>query len=159
MPAQDFTLTLRQLYYQFVARDLLEENTLRQYKRLGRIVSAGRDVGMIDWNAIEDRTREVHTHAAWDDPAHRIKSAARYYQEDLWKTQPYRPEVWIEKDALLGVIEGVCTRLRVPYYAHRGNNSQTLIYQAGQRFRRFLDQRSDSGRAAFCRPQIPTASI
>jgi hypothetical protein len=29
---QDFTLTLRQLYYQFVARDLLEENTLAQYK-------------------------------------------------------------------------------------------------------------------------------
>jgi hypothetical protein len=57
----------------------------------------------------------------------------------LWRGQRYRPEVWIEKEALLGVIEGVCTELRVPYFAHRGNNSQTLQYQAGKRFARYLD--------------------
>src|SRR5262249_40743817 len=61
-------------------------------------------------------------------------------REDLWAGQRYRPEVWIEKEALLGVIEGVCTELRVPYFAHRGNNSQTLQYQAGKRFAEFLDQ-------------------
>ena len=138
--SQDFRLTLRQLYYQFVARDLLEENTLKEYKRLGRIISTGRDAGLIDWDAIEDRTREVHTHAVWDDPAHRIQSAAGFYYENLWKTQPYRPEVWIEKDALLGVIEGVCNEFRVPYFSHRGNNSQTLQYEAGKRFARYLDQ-------------------
>jgi hypothetical protein len=138
--SQDFKLTLRQLYYQFVARDLLEENTLEQYKRIGRIVGTGRDAGLIDWDAIEDRTREVHTHTFWDSPSGIISAAAKQYREDLWKTQPYRPEVWIEKDALLGVIEGVCTELRVPYFAHRGNNSQTLQYQAGKRFAEFLDQ-------------------
>ena len=63
--AQGFTLTLRQLYYQFVARDLLA-NTLAEYKRLGRIICDGRDGGLIDWHAIEDRTREVHIHASWD---------------------------------------------------------------------------------------------
>jgi hypothetical protein len=136
---QNFTLTLRQLYYQFVARDLLEGNNLGQYKRLGRIIRAGRDAGL-DWDAIEDRTREVHIHSAWGGPAHRIKSAAGYYYEDLWRTQRYRPEVWIEKDALLGVIEGVCNEFRVPYFSHRGNNSQTLQHEAGQRFARYLDQ-------------------
>jgi hypothetical protein len=48
--------------------------------------------------------------------------------------------VWIEKEALLGVVEGVCTESRVPYFAHRGNNSQTLQYQAGKRFAEYLDQ-------------------
>ena len=48
--------------------------------------------------------------------------------------------MWIEKDALIGVIEGVCTELRVPYFAHRGNNSQTLQYQAGRRFAAYLDR-------------------
>ena len=138
--SQNFTLTLRQLYYQFVARDLLEQNNLGQYKRLGRIINVGRDAGLIDWDAIEDRTREVHIHSAWNGPAHRIKSAAGYYYEDLWKTQRYRPEVWIEKDALLGVIEGVCNEFRVPYFSHHGNNSQTLQHEAGQRFARYLDQ-------------------
>jgi hypothetical protein len=136
---QGFVLTLRQLYYQFVARSLLE-NTLREYKRLGRIICDARDGGMIDWDAIEDRTREVHTHNAWQSPSEIISDDARCYQEDLWRGRTYRPEVWIEKDALLGVIEGVCTEFRVPYFAHRGNNSQTLQYQAGRRFSEYSDQ-------------------
>jgi hypothetical protein len=137
--AQGFALTLRQLFYQFVARTLLE-NLFNEYKRLGRIVRDARDGGLIDWDAIEDRTREVNTHTFWTNPAGIISAAAQQYREDLWAGQRYRPEVWIEKEALLGVIEGVCTELRVPYFAHRGNNSQTLQYQAGKRFAEYLDQ-------------------
>jgi hypothetical protein len=137
--SQGFMLTLRQLFYQFVARALLE-NTFRQYKRLGTIIRDGRDCGLIDWDAIEDRTREVNTHSCWDSPSEIVSDTAEWYREDLWAGQIYRPEVWIEKDALLGVIEGVCTEYRVPYFAHRGNNSQTLQYQAGKRFAKLLDQ-------------------
>jgi hypothetical protein len=136
--AQGFRLTLRQLYYQFVARGLLE-NTFNNYKRLGNVVRDARDGGLIDWDAIEDRTREVNTHSMWDSPADIIESAASSYQTDLWDGQRYHVEVWIEKDALLGVIEGICTEYRVPYFAHRGNNSQTLQHEAGERFARFLD--------------------
>ena len=131
--AQGFVLTLRQLFYQFVARGWLE-NTLRSYKNLGTTVRNARDGGFIDWDAIEDRTREVRTHSSWNGPADIIGSAARSYQIDLWEEQHYRPEVWIEKDALLGVIEGVCTEYRVPFFAHRGNNSQTLQHEGGKRF-------------------------
>jgi hypothetical protein len=135
--AQDFNLTLRQLFYQFVARALLE-NTFKQYKRLGTIIRNARDGGLVDWNAIEDRTREVNTHTFWTNPAGIISVAAHQYREDLWAGQRYRQEVWIEKEALLGVIEDICTELRVPYFAHRGNNSQTLQYQAGKRFAEYL---------------------
>jgi len=62
--AQGFALTLRQLFYQFVARALLE-NLFNEYERLGRIVRDARDGGLIDWDAIEDRTREVNTHTFW----------------------------------------------------------------------------------------------
>ena len=94
---------------------------------------------MIDWDAIEDRTREVNTHSSWDSPAHIIEGAAASFRTDLWEGQRYRPEVWIEKDALIGVIEGICTAYRVPYFSHRGNNSQTLQHQAGKRFAGYLD--------------------
>jgi hypothetical protein len=137
--AQGFLLTLRQLFYQFVARGLLE-NLFTQYKRLGGIIRNARDASLIDWDAIEDRTRRVNSHAFWNSPSHIISDDAEVYREDLWKRQRCRPEVWIEKDALIGVIEGVCTELRVPYFAHRGNNSQTLQYQAGRRFAGYLDQ-------------------
>jgi hypothetical protein len=137
--AQDFRLTLRQLFYQMVARALLE-NTFKEYKRLGVIVRDARNGGLIDWDAIEDRTREVNTHSSWDSPADIICSAASSYREALWEGQRYRPEVWIEKNALIGVIEGICTELRVPYFATIGNNSQTLQYQAGRRFADYFDQ-------------------
>jgi hypothetical protein len=52
----------------------------------------------------------------------------------------YRPEVWIEKAALLGVVEGVCGEFRVPYFATIGNSSQTLLYEAGTRFCDYLDR-------------------
>jgi len=58
---QGLKLTLRQLFYQFVARALLE-NVFQNYKRLGRIISEARDGGFIDWDAMEDRVREVQTH-------------------------------------------------------------------------------------------------
>ena len=137
--ADNLRLTLRQLFYQFIARALLP-NTFQNYKRLGGIITNARDGGLIDWDAMEDRVREVISHSAWDSPADIVESAAGSYQEDLWATQLYRPEVWIEKAALLGVIEAVCRELRVPYFANIGNASQTLVYEAGARFRRYLDQ-------------------
>lgn len=130
---QGFTLTLRQLYYQFVSRDLLA-NKQSEYKRLGSIVNDARLAGMIDWRAIEDRTRNLRTHASWESPADIIQSAASGYAEDWWAGQQYRPEVWIEKDALLGVIEPVCDRYRVPYFACRGYSSQSEQWRAGKRF-------------------------
>lgn len=133
--ALGFKLTLRQTFYQFVARHLLE-NKHGEYKRLGTIIKDARRVGLVDWDAIEDRTRQVHFHSFWHDPSGIIADAADAYRENAWQGQLYRPEVWIEKDALLGVIESVCREWRVPYFACRGNNSETLQYQAGKRFAR-----------------------
>jgi hypothetical protein len=130
---QGFTLTLRQLYYQFVARGLLQ-NRQQEYKRLGSIVNDGRLAGLIDWAAIEDRTRNVEKPNTWDDPSSVLSAVASQYKEDLWADQPSRPEVWIEKDALVGVIEPACERWRMSYLACRGYVSQSEAYSAGKRF-------------------------
>src|SRR5262245_36862109 len=90
---QGYVLTLRQLYYQFVARGLLTENSPREYKRIGVAVTIGRDVGLIDWDAIEDRSRMVERITAWDSPAEILRAAAESYREDLWAGQRFRPEV------------------------------------------------------------------
>jgi hypothetical protein len=92
--AAGFMLTLRQLYYQFVARDLIP-NRQREYKRLGSIVNDARLAGLIDWAAIEDRGRNLLTVATWDDPESIIEACADQFKLDLWEDQPYRPEVWI----------------------------------------------------------------
>jgi hypothetical protein len=130
---QGYSLTLRQLYYQFVARGLLK-NEQREYKRLGETVNAGRLAGLIDWNAIEDRTRNLSRPSAWDSPAKIIEAAAHSYAIDMWKEQDWYVEVWVEKEALMGVIERACQRYRVPFFACRGYTSQSEQYAAGKRF-------------------------
>jgi hypothetical protein len=137
--AAGYTLTVRQLFYQFVGRDWIN-NTKQDYKNLQARIKDARNAGLIDWDAIEDRSRVTNTHNAWDDPSEIIADAAAWYQEDRWRDQHYRPEVWIEKDALIGVIAGVCTEFRTPYYAHRGNPSTSDLYEAGRRFADVIDQ-------------------
>lgn len=131
--AQGFSLTLRQLYYQFVARGLLPNN-LKEYGRLGDVVSDGRMAGLIDWTAIEDRTRSLRGNTYWRSPSEAVQSVREGYQIDKWARQPWRPEVWVEKEALLGVIEPVCTELGVDYFGCRGYNSQSEQWRAGMRF-------------------------
>jgi len=129
---QGFNLTLRQLYYQFVARGRIP-NTEQSYKRIGSIINDARMAGLVDWEAIEDRTRSLRKNSHWDSPAELIHAAAKGYKIDKWEGQENRMEVWIEKDALLGVIEDVCVRNDVPYFSCRGYTSASEMWVAGQR--------------------------
>jgi hypothetical protein len=131
---QGFRLTLRQLYYQLVSRDIIS-NRQTEYKRLGSIVNDARLAGLIDWSSIEDRTRNLERLASWDTPADMVDTCARQFHIDMWEGQKYRPEVWIEKDALVGVIEGVCQEFDVPFLSCRGYTSQSEMWGGAMRLR------------------------
>lgn len=126
------SLTLRQLYYQFVSRDLLE-NLVENYKRLGDIISSARLAGLVDWNAIEDRTRNLVSSPHWGSPSSIIKACVDQYRIDRWDNQEHRVEVWIEKEALAGVFSEACDDLDVSFFACRGYTSQSEMYVAGKR--------------------------
>ena len=136
--AQGFSLTLRQLYYQFVARAWIE-NTQRSYKRLGSIINDARLAGYVDWAAIEDRTRRLEKLEHWDSPASVLKTAARLFRRDRWADQQVRIEVWIEKEALAGVFEPICKELEVPFFCCRGYPSQSEVWSASQRLIEYQD--------------------
>lgn len=135
---QGYTLTLRQLYYQFVARDLLP-NTMKSYKLLGEAVNVGRMGGLIDWTAIEDRTRNLVSLSTWDSPSHIVAACSSQYRNDLWATQRCRVEVWVEKDALTGVVQRACRGRRVPFFSCRGYTSQSEMWAAGMRLKEYVE--------------------
>lgn len=137
--AQGFDLTLRQLYYQFVSRGLIP-NRDSEYKKLGSVINDARLAGFIDWDRIQDRTRNVRSLSHWESPAGVIQSALASYHIDYWEGQEYRPEVWIEKDALVGVIEPACRALDVPFFSCRGYTSQSEMWGAAQRLRSYIKQ-------------------
>lgn len=137
-----YNLTLRQLYYQFIARDAFA-NTEQNYKRLGSIINDARMVGMIDWSHIEDRGREAHgtgwlgaTAPAMDDLIYNLQY---HHSLDLWKGQDRRVEIWVEKQALEEVAQKAAAPYRVGYFACKGYVSQSEMWAAGQRLREAID--------------------
>jgi hypothetical protein len=136
--AAGFDLTLRQIYYQFVARGFIP-NSDKEYKRLGSILNDARMAGLVDWDAINDRTRFIRQRGSWKSPNELIVAAANGFHLNRWETQDANVEVYIEKDALVGVIENVCTELDVLHFSCRGYVSQSAMYEASQRMLGFMD--------------------
>lgn len=123
---QGFTLTVRQLYYQLVARNVIA-NTERSYKRITSIANDARLAGLIDWDAIEDRTRSFLRRQRWESGAEILESAAGSFHMDMWENQENRVFVIVEKEALVGVLESVCRKYDVPVLAARGYPSCTVL--------------------------------
>lgn len=131
--AQGYELTLRQAYYQLVARGYIPNNE-RSYKNIGNLINDGRLAGLIDWYAITDRTRNLRRNSHWDTPSEVIASAKYSYLLDKWEGQPNYVEVWVEKDALVDVVGQACRPLDVPFFSCRGYTSQSEMWVAAQRF-------------------------
>jgi hypothetical protein len=134
---QGFAITLRQLYYQFVSRDLLP-NVVQSYNRLGAAVNDGRLAGLISWTAIEDRGRNLKGLSSYSSPRDAMERMIAGYRLDRWRDQPFRPEVWVEKEALEGIIGSICNELHVDFFACRGYNSQSEQWRAGMRFANYI---------------------
>lgn len=135
---QGYDMTLRQLYYQLVSRDVIP-NKQSEYKRLGSIVNDARLAGLIDWDYIVDRTRNLRRLSSWAEPRNIVRSAADSYHIDRWATQTYRPEIWIEKDALVGVFDRVANEFDIPLFSCRGYTSQSEVWGAAQRMIEYQD--------------------
>ncbi len=124
--AQGFMLTVRQVYYQLVARGVIP-NTLQDYKRAASIINDAKLAGLLDWNAIEDRTREFVRQTRWNSGAQILRAAISSYHKDMWVNQKHRIFVIVEKEALVGVLEPTCRTWDIPLLAARGYPSGTVL--------------------------------
>jgi len=131
---QGYRLTLRQLYYQFVSQNLIT-NEEKSYKRLASIISDGRLAGLLDWDGIEDRGREPSIPLQFNNLQHRIDSALNNYRLPRWDGQPCYCELWVEKQALAGVLAPLAREFHVTLSVNKGYSSQSAMYDAAQRFR------------------------
>lgn len=142
--SQGYDLSLRQLYYQLVSRNIVV-NAEASYKNVGSLVSDARLAGLIDWDMIKDRGREMVANPHWNDPADFIEVVAPQYRFDLWADQPRYVEVMVEKQALEGVLQPVCRSLDVPFTANKGYSSSSAMYEASKRFL----ERAEDGKELF----------
>jgi hypothetical protein len=130
---QGLRLTLRQLYYQLVTKNIIK-NVERSYKNLSSLVSDARLAGMLDWDAIEDRIRVPVIPSEWSNIKDLVDSALYSYRLPRWETQDDYVELWVEKDALAGVLRPMANQYHVPMMVNRGYSSQSAMYEASKRY-------------------------
>jgi hypothetical protein len=157
---QGYQITLRQLYYRCVAKKLFPDdqkfsripgtnkwkrdpkgtfNCQPNYDWLGITVSNGRRAGLIDWEAIVDRTRFLRPASTWETPAGILGVAANQFEVDRWKDQTSYVELWFEKDALLNVFERASENKQLPIFSNRGYVSDSAVWEAAQRIIRLTE--------------------
>lgn len=132
--ADGYVMTLRQLYYQLVSRDIIP-NKQNEYAKISKLLKEGRMSGVVDWDAIEDRLRVPHIPYWNTSPKEAIQDAIRQYRLDRQKGQENYIEVWVEKDALSGVLKRVTSKYHVRLLVNRGYGSVTAIHDAYERMR------------------------
>jgi hypothetical protein len=139
---QGYDLSLRQLYYQFVSKNLIP-NTEKDYKNLGNLISDARLAGLLDWDMIRDRGRTTIENPHWSSPADILDSAASSFRLDMWEGQDNHVEVMVEKQALEGVLLPVCNKLDVPFTSNKGYSSSSALYETSKRLgAAFADMKS-----------------
>lgn len=131
-------MTVRQLYYQLVAADVIPNN-ISSYRKVVRVVRDGRMAGLLDWDWIEDRLREPKTQPTWNSIESIIDAARSQFQLDRWEDQDHYIEVWVEKDALAGICGEVAKKWQATLQVNRGYSSASAMRAAAQRFRKHRD--------------------
>jgi hypothetical protein len=131
-------MTVRQVYYQLVSRQVVENNR-GQYQAVSDALVAARREGTIPWEWIEDRLRGLrggldglNSVEAFLD--HEVANFARGYSAAVWPTQPRYVEVWLEKDALSGIFEDVLDTYNIGLNVGRGYDGWSSIHNAAARY-------------------------
>jgi len=129
---QDHPMTVRQLFYQMVSRGIIEK-TEGAYKNIVvRLLGDMRRDGDIPFGWITDSTRWMRKPRSFSSLEDALNRTAQTYRRALWDSQPDYVEVWLEKEALAGVLYVVTAKWDVPLMVTRGYPSLTYLYEAAE---------------------------
>lgn len=141
---QDFILTLRQLYYQLVSREVIPNNQ-KEYAKLSILLTKGRMCGIVDWAAIEDRGRTPKIPFSVDGVQDGLNVIADQYRINRQEGQENYIEVWVEKDALSNVFSRVTVPYHIRLMVNKGYSSSSAMYEAAKRFKSAYKRNDQNG--------------
>ena len=126
-------VTVRQVFYQAVNRALVPKSETKGYRVVQRRLVALRESGVIPHGYIVDGTRYVHGYRRYYDLDEFTTYAAGLYRKDYWATSEVNVEVWLEKDALKGVlVPTVVNECGLGLHVTRGFASITYLQEAAE---------------------------
>jgi hypothetical protein len=140
--SMEHPVTLRQVYYRAVVKGIVKK-TLSGYQTIGHIVTALRENEDIPWDWITDNTRRVIQYRMFANAAEALRHCADTFTRDPWCDAKVTVSIWMEKDALAGVLQLITLPLGVPLFILKGNGGLSFIKKAADRF-------NDADRPVYC---------
>jgi hypothetical protein len=137
--------TVRQVFYQLVARSLIEKTEHEYQSTVIRLLRDMRFDEEVDWDWIIDDSRRIRNTRTFDTVTDAINQTAEYYRRSALEACPDYIQIWCEKEALAGIIWDAASDYDVPVIPSKGMPSLTLVYNC---FRE-IERASEAGKDCY----------
>jgi hypothetical protein len=127
-----FPVTVRQVFYQLVGRAVIDKTEAEYKQTVCRLLVEMRRDGSIEYGHIADNTRWQRKPRTHRSLRAFLETSQRFYRRDVWADQDAYVEVWLEKEALSGVLYDVTEEWDVPLMVTRGYPSLSFLHSAGE---------------------------
>ena len=124
-------MTVRQVFYQATVVGLVEK-TETGYGKVQTDLVQMRRAGALPYGWLADNTRWQRKPDTFGSIQEALDDTAHFYRKALWRDADAYVEVWLEKDALAGVVYPVTERYDVPLMVARGYASLSFLHSAAE---------------------------
>jgi hypothetical protein len=124
-------MTVRQVFYQATVRGLVEKAE-SGYAKVQTDLTVMRRAGDLPYDWLADNTHWQRKPRTFSSVEEALKETAKFYRKSLWDDADAYVEIWLEKDALSGVIYPITSMYDVPLMVARGYASLSFLYNAAE---------------------------
>ncbi len=124
-------MTVRQVFYQATVRGLVAK-VEASYAKVQNDLTLMRRAGELPYDWLADNTRWQRKPRTFDSVEDALNETARFYRKNLWADADCYVEIWLEKDALSGVVLPVTSMYDVPLMVARGYASLSFLHTAAE---------------------------
>jgi hypothetical protein len=122
-------MTVRQVFYQATVAGIIEKSEAGYNKVQADLVTL-RKAGVLPYSWLADNTRWQRRPRTFGSVEQALQDTARLYRKSLWADADCYVEIWLEKDALSGVVSPVTYQYDVPLMVARGYASLSFQHNA-----------------------------
>jgi hypothetical protein len=127
--AEQYPMTVRQVFYQATVRGLIPK-TENGYQRIASALGQMRRDRMLPFSRLTDHTRWRRKPRTFSNVKDALAETARFYRKALWDDSGSYIEIWLEKEALAGVVLPVTSEYDVPLMIAKGYPSLSFLHEA-----------------------------
>ncbi len=126
-----YPMTVRQVFYQLSNRGLIDKTEAEYKQTVVRLMAKMRLEGNLPFDWVADNSRWMRKPNTHSSLKNMLDITASAYRRALWDDQDVYVEIWLEKEALSGVVYPVTSQWDVPLMVTRGYRLEQRLAISG----------------------------